>query len=534
MLFTQEQIEEIRERLSISGSKDTKLPLVLLPLSGEETIALVQQGENKRVPIENFYEEFARYIDHSERVDLFNVSRYVSQQSDNPSSGILTLDEAIAACPNDVRRPGQLITFETPNHEWALWQFQGDDAANWSNTALWHCYEGTDGKFWIVDITSSGVATDRLGRKWQFAPYVENYVTRTANWTYDGQTHPLATTNTAFTIYWAATEEGLADSESTSIPTARNAGSYTWYWKAVSNGSQVATGVITVNVGKRTVTLTSASATAEYNPEETLTDNTPIIIDNALEAEPFEAEATGSQHDAGSSKNTINITTYPPDYGTNYTINKVEGTLQVTQASNNIEWVTAPPSSITAGGTINVSAEATFNSESIFIKYHFGSVINTTGIFTPGAVDSIEVWATVEDANGNYADATTSRTTVNITSIAIPMYWGKMSVYPLDSTTINASSLESAISGGTMHSITSEASDLRINAAEESIVVLVPSGYRSKINDGITTNYVPYDSTFGENGSKKVTIDGIVYYIYGQYIVQEIEAEYKVKIEKIV
>lgn len=534
MLFTQEQIEEIRERLSISGSKDTKLPLVLLPLSGEETIALVQQGENKRVPIENFYEEFARYIDHSERVDLFNVSRYVSQQLDNPSSGILTLDEAIAACPNDVRRPGQLITFETPNHEWALWQFQGDDAIHWSDTALWHCYEGTDGKFWIVDITSSGVATDRLGRKWQFAPYVENYVTKASNWTYDGHVYPLATTNTAFTIYWAATEEGLADSESTSIPTARNAGSYTWYWKAVSNGSQVATGVITVNVGKRTVTLTSASATAVYNPDTPLTDDTPIVISNALEAEPFEASAIGSQQDVGSSNNTISISTYPQDYGINYNIVKNEGTLQVTQAPNTLVWIDYPPEQVNAGTEFTVSAEDTIDNENIIITYHFGSVTNDTGKYTPSSESSVEVWATATDPNGNYADAATAHVTVAVNAVVIPMYWGKMSVYPLDSTTINASSLESAISGGTMHSITSEASDLRINAAEESIVVLVPSGYTSKINDGITTNYVPYDSTFGENGSKTVTIDGIVYYIYGQYIIQEIEAEYKVKIEKIV
>lgn len=526
MLFTQEQIEEIRERLSISGSKDTKLPLVLLPLSGEETIALVQQGENKRVPIENFYEEFARYIDHSERVDLFNVSRYVSQQSDNPSSGILTLEEAIAACPNDVKRPGQLITFETPNHEWALWQFQGDDAANWSDTALWHCYEGTDGKFWIVDITSSGVATDRLGRKWQFAPYVENYVTKASNWTYDGHVYPIATTNTAFTIYWAATEEGLADSESTSIPTARNAGSYTWYWKAVSNGSQIATGVITVNVGKRTITLTSASATAVYNPNTPLTDDTPIVIENTLEAEPFEASAIGSQQDVGSSNNTISISTYPQDYGINYNIVKNEGVLQVTQAPNTLVWIDYPPAQVSAGTEINVSAEATF--ENSIITYHFGSVTNTTGRFTPGSVDSVEVWATATDPNGNYADATTAHVTVAVEAVVIPMYWGKMPIDTLNSTTINSTSLNTALSAENMFSTTSGGTrDIAIDSedGDMSLVVLVPTGYTGSKYNGLTA-FVPFADV---NGEVTTTINSIEYKIYGEYVWNP--GTFKIKIE---
>lgn len=526
MLFTQEQIEEIRERLSISGSKDTKLPLVLLPLSGEETIALVQQGENKRVPIENFYEEFARYIDNSERVDLFNVSRYVSQQSDSPSSGILTLEEAIAACPNDVRRRGQLITFETPNHEWALWQFQGDDVANWSDTALWHCYEGTDGKFWIVDITSSGVATDRLGRKWQFAPYVENYVTKASNWIYDGHVYPIATTNTAFTIYWAATEEGLADSESTSIPTARNAGSYTWYWKAVSNGSQVATGVITVNVGKRTVTLTSASATAVYNPDTPLTDDTPIVIENALEAEPFEAAATGSQQDVGSSNNTISISTYPQDYDINYNIIKNEGTLQVTQAPNTLVWIDYPPAQVSAGTEIVVSAEATF--ENSIITYHFGSVTNTTGRFTPGSVDSVEVWATATDPNGNYANATTAHVNVAVEEVVIPMYWGKMPIDTLNSSTINGTSLNTALSAENMFSTNSGGTrDVAIDSedGDMSLVVLVPTGYTGYKWNGINA----FVSFADVNGEVTTTINGIEYKIYGEYVWDP--GTFKLKIE---
>ena len=52
-MFTQEQINEIREKLALSGSKDKSLPLASLPLSGKEILALVQDGKNKSVPLKS-------------------------------------------------------------------------------------------------------------------------------------------------------------------------------------------------------------------------------------------------------------------------------------------------------------------------------------------------------------------------------------------------------------------------------------------------------------------------------------------------
>ena len=532
MLFTQEQIEEIRERLSISGSKDTKLPLVLLPLSGEETIALVQQGENKRVPIENFYEEFARYIDNSERVDLFNVSRYVSQQSEVPTAGILTLDEAIAACPNDVRRRGQLITFETPNHEWALWQFQGDDVANWSDTNLWHCYEGTDGKFWIVDITSSGIATDKLGRKWQFSPYVENYITITPNWIYDGLEHSVATTNTAFTIYWADSQEGLIDSDITTVPIVKNAGSHTWYWKAVSNRQTVSTGNFTIVVSKREVTFTSGSASKKYDGTPLINDSS-VLVDGALSIEPFFATAVGSITNYGETPNTIDIE-YPEGYlASNYTLQKTEGTLRILSADNRITWVTSPTSTVILGNTIEISAEAEHGN----VVYYFGDTSNETGTFTPDTVGEIEVYAKAVDPTHNYADVETAKVTVIVTSVTVPMYWGKMNVSYLNSTYINDGTLTTALANENMHTIDVPAEGLAVNVPEEdllegwSLVVLVPQGHRGLIHDGISTigGYIPFDSTYGVNGTVTTTINGLTYYIYGEFVLSS--GAYKLKIE---
>lgn len=54
MVLTKELINEIRKRLSISGIKDTELPLVTSPFQGDETLAIVQQGENRQLSLEEF------------------------------------------------------------------------------------------------------------------------------------------------------------------------------------------------------------------------------------------------------------------------------------------------------------------------------------------------------------------------------------------------------------------------------------------------------------------------------------------------
>lgn len=47
-MFTYNQIEEIRKKLQLKGVKDTSLPLAE-PIKGDETIAIVQQGQNKQL-----------------------------------------------------------------------------------------------------------------------------------------------------------------------------------------------------------------------------------------------------------------------------------------------------------------------------------------------------------------------------------------------------------------------------------------------------------------------------------------------------
>lgn len=62
MIFTEEQIREIRRRLAQIGVRDTDLPDAG-EIMGEETIAIVQEGINKKIPLSQVFESpaFSHY-----------------------------------------------------------------------------------------------------------------------------------------------------------------------------------------------------------------------------------------------------------------------------------------------------------------------------------------------------------------------------------------------------------------------------------------------------------------------------------------
>ena len=86
--------------------------------------------------IEEFYEEFSQYIDGSERVDFFNVSRYTQRVADTDESVALTLNESSGIMSEDVRRGGQVLTFINREGNWMLWQYKGVDASHWEDTSM--------------------------------------------------------------------------------------------------------------------------------------------------------------------------------------------------------------------------------------------------------------------------------------------------------------------------------------------------------------------------------------------------------------
>lgn len=414
MIFTQEQINEIRERLLISGKKDTQFSPVSLPMSGEEIIAITQDGESKKVPIGTFYDEFSRYIDKSERVDLLNVSRYAQQTTQVDNIVPLTLEEAIAICPNDVKRGGQILTFlDQQSNTWTEWQYKGTTKDGWNDITNW--VQNTAG---IVSVNSEGVAIDNAGRKWQFTRYIETYVTPSSDWTYDSTTKPLAITNPEYTIYWANSVEALVESTDTTIPTAKNAGTYTKYWKVKDMGGYAGTtGSIQVTVAKKDVSFTSQGSTKTYDGNN-ITASTEVTVNGALSGDVFEASAIGSAGpNAGTYPNTITITSSPVDASTNYAITKNEGSLIINRATRTLTWVLGknPPSTaIDVGTQITVEAQPSVGSGTI--TYHFGSTTNTTGIYTPSSGGTLQVWASITQ-DTNYASTETAKTNVVVNAL---------------------------------------------------------------------------------------------------------------------
>lgn len=143
MIFTQEQINEIKQRLSLSGIKDTeldKLNLLEHPFTGKEVIAIVKDGKNLRISVEDLYEEFAKYIEQSEnKEDFFNVSVYLGRldpEFENAAKPC-TLEEAINACPPYIRRAGQTISFlDSHNMKWETYQYIGTEDDDWMDITL--------------------------------------------------------------------------------------------------------------------------------------------------------------------------------------------------------------------------------------------------------------------------------------------------------------------------------------------------------------------------------------------------------------
>lgn len=241
-------------------------------------------------------------------------------------------------------------------------------------------------------------------------------VTKANNWVYDGTTRDLASISGADSLIWAETQAGLDTSDVRTIPTAKDAGTYTRYWKLPGTEQK---GSITVVVSKRTVNFVSQPAQKPYDGQP-LTNNAAVEINNQLSGEQFTAQATGTITTVGETPNTIVITNPTGYKASNYTIQKSEGILEVTAAANTISWGTAPTTPVRVNNEIVVSASSGADNDvnsDIVITYYFGSQNNTTGHFTPTTADSIQVYAKAHDRNGNYSDVQTAKATVVIEEV---------------------------------------------------------------------------------------------------------------------
>ncbi len=148
-MFTKNQIDEIRRKLQIYGTKDTQFPLVG-PLNGNEIISIVQQGQNKQINLKALIENIGIYT----MLDFINMSK--------SSEDSYTLEEAINLVEPVNRKIGQVITFiDSSIGGWVIYQFEGNTASEWSNLELWNSlYMSVDDlKDFITKYIDSKLAT---------------------------------------------------------------------------------------------------------------------------------------------------------------------------------------------------------------------------------------------------------------------------------------------------------------------------------------------------------------------------------------
>lgn len=126
MFFSQEDYKKIQLWLQKNAIKDTEFNNGVLPLNGEETIALVQNKQNIKIFLKDFIAQLALLGSP----DFINIS-------DKFGENYISLSQAIKLIPYRSRKIGQVITFLDEFSEWRVYQFQGERVNQWNNTTLW-------------------------------------------------------------------------------------------------------------------------------------------------------------------------------------------------------------------------------------------------------------------------------------------------------------------------------------------------------------------------------------------------------------
>lgn len=121
-MFTSNQIEEIRKKLQLEGVKDSALPEAH-PLTGKESIAVVQSGQNRKVGLDAFITSINNWC----KADFLNLSK---------EGHSYTVEEAIAK--TSPAKLGQVITFSNKKTgSWSVYQYTGETLEGWNDIDNW-------------------------------------------------------------------------------------------------------------------------------------------------------------------------------------------------------------------------------------------------------------------------------------------------------------------------------------------------------------------------------------------------------------
>lgn len=125
MHFTHEDYLKIEQWLKARAVKDTQLPLATC-LTGKEFVPVVQDNHNKLASLLLIQKKIESMI----IPDFINVT-------DACSCCSLTLDEALDRVPQNMRKPGTVITFRDCHRDWHILQFIGDSIYQWGDYTKW-------------------------------------------------------------------------------------------------------------------------------------------------------------------------------------------------------------------------------------------------------------------------------------------------------------------------------------------------------------------------------------------------------------
>lgn len=125
MYFTQEDYKKIQEWLLRNSVRDSDLDSVD-SIKGDESVAIVKEGENKRIPLHYLIKSINKLSIPS----FYNVT-------DKHRIGSLTLEQAISLIPPCQRQLGMVITFQNKNKLWEIVQFIGHSVYQWGESNLW-------------------------------------------------------------------------------------------------------------------------------------------------------------------------------------------------------------------------------------------------------------------------------------------------------------------------------------------------------------------------------------------------------------
>ena len=126
MFFTQEDYKKIQNWLQNNAIKDSEFDTAEIPLRGNETVTLVQNGKNVKV----FFDDLIKQLLLLGMPDFINLTEKFNKSH-------ISLSEAINLIPLGAREIGQVITFIDEDGNWRLYQFQGKSKFQWYSLSLW-------------------------------------------------------------------------------------------------------------------------------------------------------------------------------------------------------------------------------------------------------------------------------------------------------------------------------------------------------------------------------------------------------------